>query len=84
VRELCTYNPEKAKHLMAEAGYPDGFKIDAYCTASEIDQTALLAAFLKPIGIDVDIKVRDSAVKAELEQSLPSLIQLSETRCIKS
>ena len=29
-RELYEYNPTKAKQMLADAGYPDGFKIDLY------------------------------------------------------
>ena len=30
------YSPDKAKALLAEAGYPDGFEIDLFCTADRL------------------------------------------------
>jgi peptide/nickel transport system substrate-binding protein len=55
------YNLEKAKKLMAEAGYPDGIKADVMFTyAHENDVEKAIAPLLKEnlakIGISVDIR----------------------------
>lgn len=52
------YNPEKAKELMKEAGYPNGFKTKVYVASSA--QEAILEAQvmqqqLKKVGIDLEI-----------------------------
>lgn len=53
------YNVEKAKQLMAEAGYADGFTQTLYISDKEIDTklATVLQAQLKEIGITVDIQV---------------------------
>ncbi len=51
------YNPAKAKQLLAEAGYPNGFKTKLfYRTAAEFDQVfAAVQAYLRAVGIDLDL-----------------------------
>lgn len=57
-----SYDPAKAKQLLADAGYPNGFKTEILSVAS-IDQELLVAiqGYLRGVGIDAEIKVLDSA-----------------------
>lgn len=58
------YNPEKAKQLLAEAGYADGFKtkIWTYNTATlEIKACQVIAQQLAEVGIDCEIEITDVA-----------------------
>ena len=56
VQELFTYNPEKAKQLLAEAGYPDGFKAEVICTPANTDYLAILLADSEKVGISLEIR----------------------------
>ena len=53
------YNVEKAKALLAEAGYADGITTTLYISDKEIDTklATVLQAQLKDVGINVDIQV---------------------------
>lgn len=49
------YNPEKAKELLAEAGYPNGLSISVSCISREPDNTILqlMQSQMKQAGIDL-------------------------------
>lgn len=51
------YNIENAKKLLADAGYPDGFKATLYVPDRKIrvKMAEVLQAQLKPLGIDIEI-----------------------------
>ncbi len=53
------YNPEKSRKLLAEAGYPNGFKTELMCWAASDQQrqAEVAQAMLKEVGIDAELKV---------------------------
>lgn len=54
------YDPEKAKKLLKEAGYPNGFKVIFGCPIGRYlkdqEEGAAVAGYLREIGIDVDFQ----------------------------
>jgi peptide/nickel transport system substrate-binding protein len=59
VKELFTYNPDKAKQLLAEAGYPKGFTFKVQvcaCSPDHQDLLPLVAAYLEKVGVKVEIQ----------------------------
>jgi peptide/nickel transport system substrate-binding protein len=61
-RELFSYNPTKAKKLLAEAGYPNGFTFKAQLPGGNQtvqDMAALVAAYLAKIGVTLELDVLD-------------------------
>jgi peptide/nickel transport system substrate-binding protein len=55
------YNPDKAKELLKEAGYPNGFKTKMLVSDSPAarDATAAIQAYLGDVGIQVEPDVAD-------------------------
>jgi len=73
------YDPEKAKALLAEAGYPDGFEMDMACPAGAYthfeEVCEAVAGYLGDVGIDVNLEIMESGHYWDLEanKELPPL-----------
>ena len=59
--ELGKYDPKRAKELLTEAGYPNGFKIKIYVMPAMVDRDAMVAVqrFLGEVGIQVELEFPD-------------------------
>ncbi|MCX7375338.1 MAG: ABC transporter substrate-binding protein [Alphaproteobacteria bacterium] len=59
IKELFTYNPTKAKQLLREAGYPNGFTFKTQvcsCSPDHMDLLPLIAGYLEQIGVKIEIQ----------------------------
>ncbi|MBI4295690.1 MAG: ABC transporter substrate-binding protein [Chloroflexi bacterium] len=64
------YDPAKAKQLLAEAGYPNGFKTTLYSrTVAPQDAIVAAASFLKAVGIDATSSPLDIGRYAQLSEN---------------
>jgi peptide/nickel transport system substrate-binding protein len=61
IQELWHYNPEKAKQLLKEAGYPNGFKtkVQVANNAAFVDECAMLKNYLAKVNVDLEIEVME-------------------------
>jgi ABC-type transport system substrate-binding protein len=67
------YDPEEAKALLAEAGYPDGFdltfNISSEASSTTKDLVEIVAAQWGEIGVNVTIETLDDATMMDLRRS---------------
>lgn len=62
------YDPEKAKSLLAEAGYADGFDLDAYVVATNTTSkqiVEMMQAYWSQIGVNLKINLIEQTVMNE-------------------
>ena len=64
VQELFSYNPEKAKKLLEDAGYPEGFKCSVVCSndTTTVDVMSTFQAMWADIGVELTIDIKEFAV----------------------
>lgn len=62
---LFPYDPDAARKLLAEAGYPDGFSVDLLTTdgygPNFVNHAQWIQQDLKDVGITVNLQIRDYA-----------------------
>lgn len=66
VRDLYKYSPDKAKQLLKEAGFPNGFKMDVLATATQVDYLAVLKDMWAKVGVNLEFMVRDGATRTSM------------------
>jgi peptide/nickel transport system substrate-binding protein len=64
VKELFKYDPVKAKKLLADAGYPNGFTFKTQvcsCSTNHMDLLPLVAGYLEQVGVKMEIQTMEYA-----------------------
>jgi peptide/nickel transport system substrate-binding protein len=62
LKDEYSYNPEKAKQLLAQAGYPGGFNTDVVASsADDLPLLQIIKSYFADIGVNMDIRTMDPA-----------------------
>lgn len=70
VKETYTYSPEKARQLLAEAGYPEGFDVKCVAdTTADLSLLQIVQSQLSEIGVGMEIETMDKATFTSVASS---------------
>jgi peptide/nickel transport system substrate-binding protein len=62
VKDAFGYDPERAKELLAEAGYPEGFKCKLTCNTAQSDFLSIIMDYLSKVGIEMELEPLEGSV----------------------
>jgi len=68
LNNVYSYDPQKAKDLLAEAGYAEGFSVDAVSISLADTQVQALVGYLAEVGITLNV------VNVPPDQYIPSIL----------
>ncbi len=60
------YDPERAKEILAEAGYPDGFTTNLVTISGLSDMWTAIANMLEAVGIHCEMQIVDGATQNQM------------------
>lgn len=68
-QDMYRYQPEKAKKLLAEAGYPKGFKMNVLTPSVDtwVAELQILKSNFAEIGVDLFIEVKETGVYTSIK-----------------
>jgi peptide/nickel transport system substrate-binding protein len=67
LKDEYAYNPAAARQILADAGYPDGFKTDIVTDAiKNVDLLQVVKSYFAAVGIDMEIRPMDSVLFHDL------------------
>jgi peptide/nickel transport system substrate-binding protein len=62
LKDQYTYDPKAAKQLLADAGYPNGFKTDIVVSSdSDLNLLQIVQSYFSAVGINMEIRTMDPA-----------------------
>jgi peptide/nickel transport system substrate-binding protein len=62
VQDMFGYDLDRAKQIMADAGYPDGFKTKIDCSTAHVDLLSIVREYLLDINVDMEIASHEVGV----------------------
>ncbi|MBI2329319.1 MAG: hypothetical protein HYU85_06770 [Chloroflexi bacterium] len=68
VPELYGYHPDKARQLLAEAGYPNGFQTEVLTWSRDVDLLSVIKEYWAKIGVDLKLDLKDPTVYTSMSQ----------------
>jgi len=69
VQENYQYNPEKAKQLLAEAGYPNGFNATIVCNQTHVDLLSVVVADWAKINVNLTLDIKETGTWTSIQRS---------------
>ncbi len=73
IQELYKYNPDKAKQLLKDAGYPNGFKTKILCNsqdAAAMDKLESVKAMWAKVNVNLELDNREAGVFTSIWQGM--------------
>jgi peptide/nickel transport system substrate-binding protein len=68
IQDLYAYKPDQAKQLLAQAGYPKGFKTEITTSAEKQSAVTILLKYWANIGVDCAVKVLERNTVASIRK----------------
>jgi len=79
IKEIYTYNPDKARQLLKDAGFPSGFKTELTTLQTDVDLASIYVEMWSKIGVTVEMKVVEGAIKMNMEYAWTHAPLIAET-----